>query len=167
LISHLISFIRNMLIIKQQDKRNELTLQMLERVSIKFFVLFLFILTFDFLWDGFLAFIGIIYELFHLIFEFFEYSLEVIVEHAFDANRHHGEIIVVNTVIIIVLYGLFRLYRATPRLYIQLKHFFGTIWLSYLERKSAYWQSLSLDQKSLLILSYFIGIYGLAFVFIL
>ncbi|OQK15347.1 hypothetical protein AU255_17910 [Methyloprofundus sedimenti] len=153
--------------IRQQDKRNELTLQMLERVGIKFFVLFLFILMFDPLWSGFLVFIDIIFELFHLVFEFFEYSLEVLVEHAFDANRHHGEIIVVNGVIAILLYGLFRLYRATPRLYIQFKHFFRTIWLSYLERKSAYWRSLSLDQKSLLILSYFIGIFSLAFAFVL
>lgn len=151
----------------QYDKRNESSQQMLARISIKFLTLIVIILMFDSLIDLFLMGMHGLFQLIHLLIETIEYSLELFLEHNFHTSHHQSEIIIVNTVIIGILYSLFRLYRNAPKLCLKIKRNCFTAYLKHIRRESAYWRSLTLEQKANLITCYFAGFSCLLFLFTL
>lgn len=151
----------------QHDKRHESSQQMLVRISIKFLTLIFIILMFESLIDWFLMGMHGFFELIHLLIETIEYSLILILEHSLQTNQHQSEVIIVNTVIIGILYSLFRLYRNTPKLCLKIKRNFYTVYLKHIRRESACWRSLTLEQKANLIICYFAGLSCLLFLFTL
>jgi glucan phosphoethanolaminetransferase (alkaline phosphatase superfamily) len=120
------------------EKLSESDGQMLIRISKKFVVLFILILMFDSLLDWLFGFIDIVVELIHIVIEFFEYSLEIFLEHIFNANHHESEIIIVNFVIIIALYGIYRFCFILPQFYIGIKRRIKVAWLRRKQAKIAY-----------------------------
>jgi len=138
--------------LKQYDKSAESDQQMFIRVSKKFAIFIFIILMFDTLLDWFLG-------ITHLFIEFIEYSLEVILEYGFQTGHHQSEIIIVNAIIILILFGLYKLYRKIPEFYYCLKQ--AVFSKCYNELLS--WQILSLTRKIEVVLTYALGITTLFF----
>ena len=140
------------------DKRNESDQQMLIRISTKFAILFVLISMFDSLLDLLSGLIDLVVEVLHLVIEFFEYSIELLLEHVLNANHQESEVIIVNFAIVIGLYGIYRLCRVTPRLFVWLQRRTKAAWLRRKRRESAYWRALPLNRKIKIGTAYFIGI---------
>jgi hypothetical protein len=139
------------------DKKHESNQQMLLRFGKQFAVLFFLILMFDSLLDWFFEFIDFTIELAHIFIELIEYSIEILLEHVLHTNHQESSTIIVNSAIIIAIYGAYRLFRATPRFLVRIKRNILAVWLRYLRRKSSYWRSLTLIHKIKLVSLYFFG----------
>ncbi len=131
---------------------------MVIRISKKFAVLFIIILMFDLLLEMLLETIELIAEFVHLIFEFFEYMLELMLEHIFHASHHESETIIINIAIILTLYGLYRYLHIAPNQFRSLKRRIKLNWLKRIRKESACWHSLSLNRKIKVSLVYLVGI---------
>jgi len=131
---------------------------MLIRISIKFAILFVLIFLFDSLLDLLSGLIDLIVEILHLVIEFFEYSIELLLEHVLNANHQESEVIIVNFTIVIGLYLIYRLCRVIPRLFNWLFRRTKAAWLRRKRRENAYWQALPLNRKIKIGTTYFIGI---------
>ena len=140
------------------DKQNESDQQMLIRISTKFAILFVIIFMFDSLLDLLSGIIDLVVELLHLLIEFFEYSFELLLEHILNADHHESEVIIVNFAIILGLYGIYRLCRVIPRLFVWLTRRTKAAWLKRKRREAAYWRALSLNRKIKVGTTYFIGV---------
>lgn len=82
--------------------------ELLIRIGRKFAIILVIILFFDSIFDLLSGLIDLLLEVLHLLVEFFEYTLEILLEHLLGTNHHEGEIIIANIVILVVLYGLVR-----------------------------------------------------------
>ncbi len=127
---------------------------MLKRIGKKFALILVFIFMFDTLFDWFIGLLDLMYEGFHIIIEAIEYSIELLLEHIFHTNHQHSEMIIVNGAIILAIYLIYRLYKATPKLLSKLSKSL----LLHLDRKLSYWQETPLIRKLKLITTYCIGI---------
>jgi hypothetical protein len=136
---------------------------MLVRIGKKFAVLFFLILMFDLVLDLLSGIIDMTIELFHLIFDFFEYSIELLLEHVFNANHQESEVIIVNFALILALIGIYRISFFVPQLFRRLKKRIKGAWLKRKQREVDCWQALSLNRKIKVALTYFIGIFGILF----
>lgn len=147
----------------QYDKRDESNRQMIARIGIKFLLLLFLIMMFDSLFDWFLDFSHFIILLIHLLVESIEHWLSLLLEQALQTDRQQSVLIIVSSTIIIVLYGLHRLYISTPKLYTQCKHALAAIWVRWLTSEATYWQFLPLKQKIYLLLFYIFNLTSLIF----
>jgi len=127
---------------------------MLKRIGKKFALILVFIFMFDTLFDWFIGLLDLMYEGFHIIIEAIEYSIELLLEYIFHTNHQHSEMIIVNGAIILAIYLIYRLYKATPKLLSKLSKSL----LLRLDRKLSYWQETPLIRKLKLIATYCIGI---------
>jgi len=127
---------------------------MLKRIGKKFALILVFIFMFDTLFDWFIGLLDLMYEGFHIIIEAIEYSIELLLEYIFHTNHQHSEMIIVNGAIILAIYLIYRLYKATPKLLSKLSKSL----LLHLDRKLSYWQETPLIRKLKLITTYCIGI---------
>ncbi|MGZ8928844.1 MAG: hypothetical protein ACXW03_10360 [Methylobacter sp.] len=85
-------------------------------VGRQFVVLFLVLLFFDDPPGFVIGVLHVIFELLHLTIEVIEHFTEEMLEHTLHTDHHQSETIIVNAVLLIALYGLYRSYRAWPRL---------------------------------------------------
>lgn len=154
------SLMRKISVIRQHDKCNESNREMLVRIGAKFIALSCVLLLFDSILDLLLN--GI-----HLLIEFIEYTLGIVLHNLFHVNHQQSEVIIVNGAIIISLYGLYSLYLSAPRLYTRYKRKFRAFLLNRIKQESACWRGLSLERKIALITFYLSGAYCLLFLFIL
>ena len=130
--------------------------EMLIHVALKFLLLFIIILSFDFLIDLALMALELIFEIIHLLIEFIEEILESILAGTLSTGKHHNEVIIVNIAMIIVLFGLYKLFYGVRFVY-RLKRHIKADWLNYKKRKTLDWQSLSLVSQIKLVCAYCIG----------
>ncbi|OQK18025.1 hypothetical protein AU255_09270 [Methyloprofundus sedimenti] len=137
--------------------------EMLIHVALKFLLVFIIILSFDFLIDLTLMALELIFEVIHLLIEFIEEILESVIAETFSTAKHHNEVIIVNVALIIVLFGLYKLFHGVRFVY-RLKRHLTVDWLNYKKRKSSHWQSLSLASKIKLVCAYCLG-FTLIFLF--
>jgi glucan phosphoethanolaminetransferase (alkaline phosphatase superfamily) len=129
---------------------------MLIHVAIKFILLFIIIFSFDFLLDLLLMALDLIFEIIHLLIEFIEEILESILAEALPTNKHENEVIIVNFAMILVLFGLYKLFHGVRFIY-RLKRHIKADWLRYKQRKSHDWKLLSLVSKIKLVAAYCTG----------
>jgi hypothetical protein len=139
------------------DKHHE-TSRLLLSVAWRFAVLFAVLAWSAEIWELTLEFLHLALEGLHLLIEGIEELSELILEHLLDTNHHESEIILFNTALVLMAYGLYRLYRAAPRLYRQWRRNCRAAWLRYKRRKLFYWRSLSEAQKATLMAAYLTGI---------
>ncbi len=145
------------------QKMDESDGQMLIRIAKKFVALFIIIFLFDFLIDVLSTLLDYFIEFVHLVIEFFEYSLESLLEYFLESMPYESEIILVNFVLLITAYLLFRLYFNMPRLYRWLSRWIKAAWLRHKRKKMAYWKSLSLIRKIKIMTTYGVGIVCILF----
>ena len=131
---------------------------MLIRISTKFAILFVLIFMFDTLLDLLSGLIDFVVEILHLVIEFFEYSIELLLEHVLNANHQESEVIIVNFAIVIGLYGTYRLCLVIPRLFVWLTRRTKAAWLRRKRRENDYWRALPLNRKIKIGTTYVIGI---------
>jgi len=155
-----INLIRKISVIRQHDKCKESTREMLIQIGAKFIALFCFLLMFD-------SLLGLLLDGVHLLIEFIEYTLGVVLHNLFHINHQQSEVIIVNSALIISLYGLYSLYISAPRLYTRFKRKYRVFLLRHIKQDSAYWRGLSLERKTALIIIYLSASYCLFFLFIL
>ena len=129
---------------------------MLVHVAIKFLLLFIIILSFDFLIDVTLMTLDFIFEIIHLLIEVIEEILESVLAETLPTSKHQNEVIIVNIAMIIVLFGLYKLFHGVRFIY-RLKRHIKADWLSYKKRKSLSWRALSLISKIKLVTAYCTG----------
>lgn len=145
------------------DKKHVSDPKMLIRIGRQFAVLFFLLLMFDTLLDWFLSLLDIINELFHILIEFIEYSIEILLENLLNTNHQDSETIIVNGSFVLAIYGIYLFYRAAPQLFVRIKRNILAVWLRYCRRKSCYWRSLTLADKIKFVSLYCIGISCLIF----
>lgn len=132
--------------------------QLLTRVAWQFFWLFIVLLFFEDLLDLVTDVAHSIFEILHLLIEVLEGLVEEILEHLLHTDHHQSEMIIVNTVLLIGLYGLYRLIRALPRIFRRVKRNYLAVWLNYKRRKYNYWRALSPVKKIKLAAAYSTGL---------
>ena len=154
-----INLMRKISVMRQHDKCNESTREMLIRIGAKFIALSCFLLMFDLVLD-------LLLDVVHLLIEFIEYTLGVVLHNLFHINHQQSEVIIVNGALVISLYGLYSLYFSAPRLYTRSKRKCRAFLLRRIKQESAYWRGLSLERKTALIFFYLSTSYCLLFLFI-
>lgn len=137
--------------------------QMLARVAWQFFWLFIVLLFFEDLLDLVTDVVHSVFEILHLLIEFLEGLVEDFLEHLLHTDHHQSETIIVNAVLLLGLYGLYRLFRALPRIFRRIKRNYLAAWLNYKRRKYSYWRALSSTQKIKLTAAYSTGLALLLF----
>ncbi|MDF1584502.1 MAG: hypothetical protein RQ733_13640 [Methyloprofundus sp.] len=147
-------------IVKTQDtKQQETDSEMLIRISKKFAIIFVLILMFDFILDLLFELFDLMMELVHLVIEFFEHSLEVLIEHIFHTHPHESEVILANLTIIFLLYLIIRYFHVPPKLLIHQKQNIQASWL----KCKCDWQALPFGRKIKIGAAYSVGICGVLF----
>jgi hypothetical protein len=141
--------------------------QMLTRVGIQFVVLFLAITLFDDLLDLVLGMLHFVFELMHLLFEVVEGFIEEILEQTLQTTHHESEILIISTILILLVFGLYQLHKVWPRLYRPWRRNSKAVWLRYTWRQSFYWRKLPVGRKWKLSIAYLIGLFCLLFWFFL
>ena len=145
------------------DKRNESDRQMLTRISTKFAILFFIIFMFDSLLDLLSGLIDLLVDLLHLVIEFFEYSIELLLEHILNANHQESEVIIVNVAILLIIYLFYRFCRIIPRFFNWIMRRTKAAWLRHKHREVACWQVQSLNRKIKVCTAYCLGIFCILF----
>ena len=88
-------------------------------------------------------------ELFHILFEWTEVSLDFIIDVVFDTSLHTTQVIVFYIIIAAIVYGFYRLWKKLPDFYrrqkINLAEFFSDEIASIL----AYWQESNINKIKL------------------
>jgi len=130
--------------------------EMLIHVGIKILLLFIIILSFDFLLDLILLVLDFIFEIIHLLIEIIDEMLESLLKEALPTSHHQNEVIIVNVALLIVLFGLYKIFHGVRFLY-RLKRHIKADWLSYKKRKSLDWKLLPLISKIKLVTAYCLG----------
>lgn len=136
---------------------------MLARVAWQFFWLFIALLFFEDLLDLVTDVAHSVFEILHLLIEAIESSIEEILEHLLHTDHHQSETIIVNAVLLLGFYGLYRLFRALPRISRRIIRNYFAAWLNYKRRKFSYWRALSSTQKIKLTAAYSTGLALLLF----
>ncbi len=129
---------------------------MLLHVGVKFLLLFIIILSFDFLIDLVLMVLDLLFEILHLLIEFIDEMLESMLAEALPTSHHQNEVIIVNVALVIVLFGLYKLFHGIRFIY-RLKRHIKADWLNYKKRKTLGWQCLSVISKIKLVTAYCVG----------
>jgi hypothetical protein len=145
------------------EKQNESDQQMLLRIGKKFAVLFILLLMFDLVIDLLSGLIDMLIDLFHLILDAIEYSIELILEYFFNSNHQESDVIIVNFAIILALIGIYRLCLFIPLIYARLKKRIKTSCSNRKQKEIECWQSLSLNRKIKVALTYIVGISAILF----
>ncbi|MGR8934053.1 MAG: hypothetical protein ACU837_06630 [Gammaproteobacteria bacterium] len=141
----------------RHDAHCETDRQMLLKAGRRFALLFIAVSWFGEILDWMTELSHVAIELLDLGVEAIEHFSEEILEYFLHTNHHQSEIIIVNTVLVLMAFGLYRLYRAAPGLYRRWKRNRRASWLRYKRRKVFYWRSLSQAQKVKLAAAYITG----------
>ncbi len=107
--------------VKHYDKRYETDQKMLQRVAMKFALIFFVIVMFDPLLDWTISAFYLVMHLVHFMIEAIEYSFVLLFAQIFQTSSHLSEIILVNGVIVIALWFAYRSISAAPVWYKHLK----------------------------------------------
>ena len=130
--------------------------EMLIHVGIKFLVLFVIILSFDFLVDLMLMILDLFFELIHLLIEIIDETLESLLKDSLPTSHQQTEAIIVNVALLIILFGIYKLFHGVRFLY-RLKRHIKADWISYKKRKSLSWHLLPIISKIKLVSAYCVG----------
>ena len=130
--------------------------EMLIHVGVKFLILFIVILGFDFLLDLFLGILDFFFELIHLLIEIIDETLEKLLKDSLPTSHQQNEAIIVNVAMLIALFGIYKLFHGVRFLY-RLKRHIKADWLNYKKRKSTSWNILPLVSKIKLVTAYCAG----------
>ncbi len=145
------------------DKQNESDQQMLTRIGKKFAILFVLLAMFDSVLDLLSGIIDLMIELFHLLMDAIEYSIELILEHLFNADHQESDVIIVNFAILLAIFGMYRVSFFIPQLYRGLKQKIKNACLKRKQKEIDCWHALSLSRKIKVGLTYFVGVSGILF----
>ncbi len=148
---------RKQAITRPPDQHYETDRQMLIRIARQFALLIIVILLLDEILEFVIEVLHFIFELLHLFIEAIEEFVESVLELLLNTGHHASEIIIVNTVLVVMIYGLYRFYRAWPRLYRRSKRNRLAAWLRYKRRKARHWRARPRNQKIKLIAAYTAG----------
>ncbi len=83
----------------------------------------------------------------HFAFEWFELALEHLIEHLFHTTRQQSQIIVFYLLWLMALYPLYRLWRALPKFFNQLKQRLVASVLHHKSSITRHWKEQSSIQK--------------------
>jgi len=129
-----------------------MTLKAHRKVIVQAVLIITVISTYDVLLHSLLTFA-------HIAFEWFELGLEELIEHVFHTTRHQTQVIVFYLLLLVILIGLYRLWRVLPRFC----NYLLTRYTHYATAMNCYWQESSSLQKAKLITTCSAGIAGLCF----
>lgn len=130
---------------------------MLRRVAIQFSVLFIVILIFDLLIDWAIGLFDLAIELIHLGLDAIEYSIELILEYTLHTGHQVSEIIIVNSVLVLLLFLMACFIFSIPKLSRRWARKSKTSWLLRKRRRVARWRSMLLATKVKLVGAYIFG----------
>ena len=100
--------------------------------------------------------LDLIFEVIHLIIEVVEELLESIMAEALPTDKHQNEAIIVNLAMLIVFFGLYKLFHGFRFIY-RLKRHIKADWILYKKHKISDWRALSLLSKIKLVTAYCTG----------
>lgn len=102
----------------------------------------------DVIWDLFLSLLHFLGMLFHYAFEFFEHSLEQVIEHAFHVSPRVAEIIVFYIMAALVCVIAYLILRKLPAWYCSFCDQARRYWFQETTKAKIFWQSQSLALKA-------------------
>lgn len=157
-IAWIIRLIRNLAAIEPSEKGFESDRQLLLWVGRQVAMLLLVLFFFDDLLGFVIDVLHSVFEMIHLIIEVIEHALEELLEHTLHTDHHQSETILANSVFIIALYGIYRLFRIWPQLYRRWKRKQLASVLRQKKTVHFFWKALPNDQKIKLAAAYLSGI---------
>lgn len=104
-----------------------------------------------------------LFSVLHITFEWFEFTLELIIEHVFHTNRQQSQIIVFYLLWCFLLFGFYLLWRALPEYFNRFKEQLLAKWFQYKTSINGYWRAQSLIQRVKWITSLTLSMYCLIF----
>ncbi|MFA6594673.1 MAG: hypothetical protein WCT16_05505 [Candidatus Buchananbacteria bacterium] len=131
--------------------------QLLTRIAWQFVVVFLLIMFFDTLLEWLVEGLHILLELLHLVIEVFEHLIEELLEHLLHSSHHQSETIIFNSVMLLVIFGIYHLFRCWPALSLRWQQRLQAAWQGYRNRKVQAWQRLPRRQKRIVTATYASG----------
>jgi hypothetical protein len=103
----------------------------------------------DVIWHLFISLLHSLAMLFHYAFEFFEHSLEQVIEHAFHTNPRVAEIIVFYIMATLVCIIAYLILRKLPGWYCSCCDQVWLYWHREKAKAKQFWQSQSLALKTI------------------
>ena len=94
---------------------------------------------------------NLLLELFHLLFEGAEATLDFIVEVIFDTSLHSTQVIVFYILLAVILYGLYYLWKALPAFYRQQKISLLDFLANETDSVTMYWHESVINKVKLMI----------------
>lgn len=126
-----------------------LLLDLFKNKAVKMLLIFSLVWTFlDMIWHLFLTLLHFLAVLFHYVFEFFEHSLEQIIEHAFHTSPRAAEIIVFYIIATAVCAIIYQIIRKLPGWYCSCCDHVRRYWFQETTKAKLFWQSQSLALKA-------------------
>lgn len=104
-----------------------------------------------------------LFSVVHITFEWIEFALEELIDYIFHTDRQQSQIIVFYLMWFIVLYGLYRLWRALPGFYCRFKEQLLVASSRYKSYITSYWREHSSIQKIKWVTSFTVSESCLAF----
>jgi len=138
--------------------------ELFTKIGRKFAIILGVIFLFDSIIDLLLALSHLLLVGLHFVAEFFEYTIELLLGNLLGTSAHEGEIILVNIVILVALYGLVRFCHSFPKLYSQFKRTIKAAWLQRKRQEVRSWNDLSLEGKIKVSIAYVLGSLSVLFV---
>lgn len=84
-----------------------------------------------------------LFELFHLLFEGIESTLDTIIELLFETGSHKTQIIVFYIMFSIAAYACYRLWQSLPYFWQRIRDYINNVYLDYKTTLTIYWLELS------------------------
>jgi hypothetical protein len=117
------------------------------KIIIKLALMLVALSLYDTLWDMLLSLLHSLLEIFHILFEFCEHTLERGIEYLFHTTPRTAEIIVFYIMLAIGAYAAFKLMQALPDWYGKLTKQLIGCWYQEKAKVLSYWQNQSVSEK--------------------
>ncbi|MGZ8136375.1 MAG: hypothetical protein ACXW1W_04635 [Methylococcaceae bacterium] len=118
---------------------------------------------YDWILHGLLSLIHILLLIVHMAFEWFEYTLEHLIEHVFHTTRKQSQIIVFYLLLFMGLGVAYYFFRKLPGWYRDCEAYFLSMYWRFKSYLVCYWQGLPSTQKIKVLTSCSAGISCLIF----
>jgi len=115
---------------------------------------------FDTLTDLLLGLLDLLVELFHVLLEMIEFSVEQLLEHSLHTTHQQSEAIILNAVVILMFLLGYWFFKSLPFLLSRFNKVLNHAWHGFIEQISCQWKSCSLALKLKLIVLYILGLSG-------
>ncbi len=139
------------------DKLHETDVQMLTRIGKKFAILIICIMLLDQIIDLLSSVLDVVLDILHIAMELAETGLEWSLEMLLDTEHHQNETLLINVLLLIIAFLVFRLIINLPRINRWVFRRCKAAWLWHRHKERVCWHRLPMDRKIKIWTTYLTG----------